>query len=60
VIKAIQDAWPQLLNGQGGVTVQSPLGLTDIDPSLLSPGRQRLVEQKLHDIEAGLINIGTP
>ncbi len=60
VIKAIQNAWPDLLNGKGGVTVQSPLGLADIDPTLLSPGRQRLVEQTLHGIEAGTISLGTP
>jgi hypothetical protein len=55
VVKAIQNAWPQLIQGQGGVTVQSPLGLSDIDPSLLSPGKQRLVEQMLQDLQAGLI-----
>jgi hypothetical protein len=55
VVKAIQNAWPQLLGGQGGVTVQSPLGLSDIDPSLLSPGKQRLVEQLLQDLQAGLV-----
>ena len=59
VIKAIQNAWPQLVNGQGGVIVQSPLGLADIDPTLLSPGKQRLVEQTLHDLETGFINTGT-
>ena len=56
VIKAIQNAWPDLINGQGGITVQSPLGLADIDPSLLSPGKQRLVEQTLSDLQAGLIS----
>lgn len=55
VIKAIQNAWPELINGRGGITVQSPLGLGDIDPSLLSPGKQRLVEQTLSDLQAGLI-----
>ena len=55
VIKAIQAAWPQLLAGQGGVTVQSPLGLSDVDPSLLSPGKQRLVQKTLDDLQAGLI-----
>lgn len=55
VVKAIQNAWPQLISGQGGVTVQSPLGLGDIDPSLLSPGKQRLVEQTLQELQAGLI-----
>lgn len=55
VVKAIQNAWPQLLGGQGGLTVQSPLGLSDIDPSLLSPGRQRLVEQMLQDLQSGFV-----
>jgi hypothetical protein len=55
VVKAIQNAWPQLISGQGGVTVQSPLGLSDIDPSLLSPGKLRDVEQKLQELQAGLI-----
>ena len=58
IIKAIQNAWPDLAGGKGGVTVQSPLGLSDIDPSLLSPGKQRLVEQVLNDLQAGLINTG--
>ncbi len=57
VVKAIQNAWPQLSSGQGGLTVQSPLGLADIDPSLLSEGKQRLVEQTLNDLQAGKIAI---
>ena len=58
IIKAIQNAWPGLVSGQGGVTVQSPLGLSDIDPTLLTPGKQRLVEQTLNDLQAGLISTG--
>jgi hypothetical protein len=54
-IRAIQAAWSQLLAGQGGITVQSPLGLSDIDPGLLSPGKQRLVQKTLDDLQAGLI-----
>jgi hypothetical protein len=57
VIKGIQNAWPQLIGGQGGITVQSPIGIADIDPDLLSPGKQRLVEQTLTDLQAGRINI---
>ena len=56
ILKAIQNAWPDLLAGKGGSTVQSPLGLGDVDPALLSPGKQRLVEQTLSDLQAGLIN----
>jgi hypothetical protein len=58
VIKAIQNAWPDLVSGKGGVIVQSPLGLSDIDPTLLTPGKQRLVEQTLNDLQAGLISTG--
>ena len=60
VIKAIQNAWPQLISGQGGLTVQSPLGLADVDPDLLSPGKQRLVEQTLEDLQSGKIATGSP
>ena len=56
VIKAIQNAWPGLVNGQGGQTVQAPLGLADIDPALLSEGKQRLVEQTLNELQAGRIS----
>lgn len=59
VLKAIQNAWPQLAAGQGGIVVQSPLGLDDVDSSLLSPGKQRLVEQTLNDLQSGFINPGT-
>lgn len=58
VIKGIQNAWTGLLSGQGGITVQSPLGLADIDPSLLSEGKQRLVEQTLNELQAGRISTG--
>jgi hypothetical protein len=57
-VKAIQTAWPQLLAGQGGLSVPSPLGLRDVDPVLLSPGRQRLVEGVLDDLQAGRLMTG--
>lgn len=56
VIEAIKSAWPGLSSGQGGVTVQSPLGIADVDPSQLSPGKQRLVEKTLDDLQSGLIS----
>lgn len=57
-VKAIQKAWPDLLAGRGGQNVQSPLGLADVDSSLLSPGKERLVEQVLDDLLAGRIATG--
>ncbi len=57
-LKAIQAAWPILVSGKGGQTVQSPLGLADVDPTLLSPGKQRLVQQVLDDLLAGRLATG--
>ncbi|MGE5251481.1 MAG: hypothetical protein ACM3QS_14865 [Bacteroidota bacterium] len=56
VVKAIQGAWPGLTSGQEGTQIQSPLGLTDIDPALLTPGRQRLVEQVLQGLLDGSLS----
>jgi hypothetical protein len=55
IIKAIQQAWPNLTAGQGGIAVQSPLGLTDVDPNLLSAGKQRLAQQVLDELLANRI-----
>jgi hypothetical protein len=54
-IKAIQLAWPNLIAGQGGQTIQSPIGLVDVDPALLTPGRQRLAQETLDALLAGRI-----
>lgn len=54
-IGAIQAAWPSLIAGQGGQAVQSPLGLTDVDPNLLSPAKQAQAEQVLAELLAGRI-----
>lgn len=54
-IQAIQSAWPSLIAGEGGLTVQSPLGLSDIDPDLLPPGKQQDVQETLDKLQNGLI-----
>lgn len=58
VAKAIQAAWPDLLAGRGGLTFNPPFALTDIDPNILTPGKQKLADQVLADLLAGRINIG--
>jgi len=58
VAKAIQAAWPDLLAGRGGLTFNPPFALTDVDPAILTPGKQQLAEQVLTDLLAGRINIG--
>ena len=58
IAKAIQAAWPDLLAGRGGLTFNPPFSLSDIDPNILTPGKQQLAEQVLADLLAGRINIG--
>jgi hypothetical protein len=57
-ILAIQKAWPDLVAGRGGQSVPSPLGLGDVDPVFLSPGKERLVQRVLDDLQAGRILTG--
>lgn len=56
--KAIQAAWPALVAGKGGQTFPSPLGLADVDPTLLSPGKERLVQNVLDGLLSGRIVTG--
>lgn len=55
---ALQKAWPDLIAGQGGLYLPANVTLTDINPDLLSPGRQRLVESLISELEAGFIDTG--
>ncbi len=57
-VKAIDKAWPDLVAGKGGQNVQSPLGLTDLDPGVVTPGKQRLIQQVLDDLLLGRIATG--
>jgi hypothetical protein len=57
-VRAIQKAWPDLMTGRGGQSVPSPLGLGNVDPVFLSPGKQRLVQRVLDDLQAGRISTG--
>ncbi|HET7143845.1 MAG TPA: hypothetical protein VFI68_07510 [Anaerolineales bacterium] len=59
-IKAIQTAWPNLIAGQGGINVQSPLGIADVDSTLLTPGKLRLVQETLDGLLAGRILPSNP
>jgi len=59
-IKAIQLAWPNLIAGQGGVNVQSPLGIADVDTTILTPGKLRLAQEVLDALLAGRILPSSP
>lgn len=58
VLNAIQTAWPDMVAGNGGKNVASLLYLTNVNPELLTPGKQRLAEQVLDDLQAGFIASG--
>lgn len=60
IAKAIQTAWADLLAGRGGLSVQAPFKLTDIDPGILTPGKQLQADQVLADLLAGRIGTGAP
>ncbi|MFM8320541.1 MAG: hypothetical protein ACKOC5_06455 [Chloroflexota bacterium] len=55
---ALQQAVERLLNGETGFTIASPLGISAVNPGLLSGGRQRLVDNLLADLLAGYIDTG--
>lgn len=57
----LQDALgllPDLIAGRGGQRVDLPLGFSQVNPELLSPGRQHLAEGVLADLLAGYIGTG--
>jgi hypothetical protein len=58
--KAIQAAWADLLAGRAGIAYQPPFSLTDVDPSILTPGKQQQAEQVLADLLAGRIATTSP
>lgn len=57
-IQAIRTAWPQLFAGQGGQSIPAQLGIADVNPDLLSPGKQTLAQEILDALVAGRIDIG--
>lgn len=57
-IAAVQSAWLDIIAGNDGRSYPSPLTLTDINPDLLSEGRQRLAQQMLEDLLAGRVGTG--
>jgi len=58
VTNAIQSVWPDLVAGRGGVERIAPIVLKDINPDLLSPGRQLQVEKLIPDLQNGFIDVG--
>ena len=58
VTSAIQKIFPELVAGKGGQSVPTPLFLADVNASLLSQGKLRLVQQVLEGLQDGTISTG--
>jgi hypothetical protein len=58
ILSVLQTIWPELMADQGGLALAAPLSLTNINPDLFSPGRQRLVEKLVNELSAGFIDTG--
>ncbi len=55
VLDAFYEFWPQFAAGAAGQSVTVPLSLSEVNPDLLSPGKQRVVEDLIADVAAGYI-----
>jgi hypothetical protein len=55
VYSALNEIMPAVVAGTGGQVVNAGIELVDINPRLLSAGRQRLIEEMLADLSGGFI-----
>ncbi len=58
LLSTIQKIFPELVAGHGGQNIPTPLYLTDVNPALLSPGKQRLVQELLDGLQSGTVSPG--
>ena len=56
--QAFQNFWPDFAAGVDGQSITVPLTISDVNPELLSPGRQGAVEEILVDVLAGFVDLG--
>ncbi len=54
----LEQIWPELLAGTAGHDLDMPVGYFDVNAEIFTPGRQRLVDQMLVELHAGLIDTG--
>ena len=58
VLALVQSLIPDLLQGSGGRDLPLPVAITEINPELLSPGKQALANKLLEELQAGYIDPG--
>ncbi len=57
-LEAFYQFWPDFVAGADGQMVDVLLAITNINPDLFSPGRQRLVDEMLTQVQAGTVDLG--
>ena len=57
-VSAVRKLWPDLLKGQGGANLESPIYIRDANEKLFSLGRQRMAQHTLEELQAGFIDTG--
>lgn len=58
IATSLETIWSELFAGHGGLAVSPPLKLTDINGQVLTPGRQRLIEEFIQEIQGGFVDPG--
>ena len=56
----LRELWPTVIAGQGGITVNTLIQVTDVNPELLSPGRQRLIQETMQLLKDGWVSPLSP
>lgn len=54
----LERMWPDLAAGNGGLVEPMPVSYREANPAIFTPGRQRVVDGMLQDLQAGLIDTG--
>ena len=55
LIAALRQVWEDVQSGRGGVTVEAPLVLENINPALMEAGKMRLVNELVEEMRAGRV-----
>lgn len=58
VLALVQTLIPQLVEGKGGQALPLPVAITEVNPELLSPGKQALANKILQELLTGYIDPG--
>jgi hypothetical protein len=58
LVSALQNIYPELAAGKGGLVAPTPLFLADVNPDLLSDAKMRLAKDVLDGLENGTIGTG--